>query len=123
MNELDDIRTKLANFAKERDWDQYHSPKNLAMALSVETSELMEHFQWLTEQQSKELDTEVTEAIAEEIADVQIYLLILSEKLNIDVIDAVTQKIKKNEEKYPADKVKGKTQKYLHYTSSNKDII
>ena len=119
-HDIDEIRAKLAQFAKDRDWDQFHSPKNLSMALSVEVSELMEHFQWLTEQQSKELNGEVIEVISQEIADVQIYLLMLAEKLNINIFDSVVDKIEKNEAKYPAEKVKGKSQKYSHYTEDDK---
>lgn len=120
-HDIDEIRAKLAQFAKDRDWDQFHSPKNLSMALSVEVSELMEHFQWLTEQQSKDLNNEAIEAISQEIADVQIYLLMLAEKLNINIFDSVVDKIKKNEAKYPADKVKGKSDKYTHYSKNTNE--
>jgi dCTP diphosphatase len=117
MSDLDKISEQLALFANARDWDQFHSPKNLAMALSVEVAELMEHFQWLTEQQSTELNHEAITAISEEIADVQMYLVMLSKKLNVDILTAVNKKIEKNEARYPTERVKGKAHKYSHYTS------
>jgi NTP pyrophosphatase (non-canonical NTP hydrolase) len=116
MSEFDHIRATLATFTQEREWDQFHSPKNLVMALSVEVAELMEHFQWLTEQQSSNLGGDAVEAIAEEIADVQVYLLMLAEKLNIDILQSVNAKIIKNAAKYPSEKAKGKAQKYSAYT-------
>ena len=120
MSELDIIHDKLAAFADARDWHQFHSPKNLVMALSVEVAELMEHFQWLTEPQSLELPEEAVQAISEEIADVQMYLLLLSQRLNVDVIDAVNKKMQKNAVKYPVEKVKGKAHKYSSYVTSDK---
>jgi len=105
--DLSALANMLRAFAHERDWEQFHSPKNLAMALSIETAELMEHFQWLTEDESRELDPERVAAVAEEAADVQIYLLMLADKLGIDLIAAVTAKIEKNRARYPADAVRG----------------
>jgi dCTP diphosphatase len=112
---LDDLRNRLQAFATERDWDQFHSPKNLAMALSVEVAELAEHFQWLTEQQSRSLSSEAKQRVAEEVADVQIYLVRLADKLGIDIGDAVAAKMEVNRLKYPADKVRGKADKYTQY--------
>lgn len=109
------IQHDLAAFAEERDWNQYHSPKNLAMALSVEASELVEHFQWLTEEQSAESDAGKRAAIASEIADVQIYLLRLADKLGIDIEAAVESKMQENRQKYPADRVRGSAAKYTEY--------
>ncbi len=111
MEELEQIKAQLQKFADDRDWDQFHSPKNLSMALSVEASELVECFQWLTEEQSQNLSPEQLSAAIDEIADVQIYLLRIATKLNVNMLDAVNQKIKKNALKYPVDKVKGSSKK------------
>ncbi|NCN23275.1 MAG: nucleotide pyrophosphohydrolase [Gallionellales bacterium CG_4_8_14_3_um_filter_54_18] len=109
------LRDKLRAFAKVRDWDQFHSPKNLSMALMVETAELMEHFQWLTEVQSAHLPDEKTAAVAEELADVLLYLVRLSDKLGVDLLEAALHKLEKNAVKYPADKVYGSAKKYSEY--------
>ena len=107
-----ELVTELRRFAKARDWDQFHSPKNLAAALSVEAGEVLEHFQWLTEQQSRELPPKKRKEIALELADVLLYLLRLSDQLNIDLLDAANRKIKINAEKYPADRARGSAKKY-----------
>ena len=112
MNEL--IK-KIRTFRQERDWDQYHSPKNLAMALVVEASELAEHFQWLTEEQSGNLEPDKLAAVQEEIGDVLIYLANLCDKLGIDPIAAAHNKLEKNKGKYPVSKVRGKAYKYSEY--------
>ena len=114
-DELITLRNSLRNFSEERDWDQFHSPKNLSMALIVEASELIEHFQWLTEQQSMNLPVEKHQAIEEEIADIFIYLIRISDKLDIDLIKAANKKIEKNKLKYPVDQVKGSSKKYTEY--------
>ena len=111
MGTLDDFRKRLREFARERDWEQFHSPKNLSMALIVEAAELVEHFQWLTESQSARLDPETFQAVEQEIADVFIYLVRLSDLLGIDLLDAAARKIALNEKKYPADEVRGKADK------------
>lgn len=103
---------KLSLFAKERDWDQFHSPKNLSMALAVETAEIMEHFQWLTEEQSRNLDNKTLEKVKEEIADTQIYLARLADQLGIDPIAAANDKLIKNADKYPVEKARGSAKKY-----------
>lgn len=115
MTELETIRQRLRKFASDRDWDQFHSPKNLVMALSVEASELVECFQWLTEKQSNELDEQKRAAVADEIADVQLYLIRLADKVNINILEAVEQKLTKNEAKYPTEKVKGSAKKYNEF--------
>ena len=115
MQDLNQLQAYLRQFAKDRDWDQFHSPKNLSMALSVEVSELLENFQWLTEEQSYTLDQQQRSAVADEIADVQIYLARLADKLDINIGKAIEQKIVKNEAKYPAEKVKGSSKKYTEY--------
>ncbi|MBA54240.1 MAG: nucleotide pyrophosphohydrolase [Pseudomonadales bacterium] len=115
MKDFDAIRQRLREFAEARDWNQFHSPKNLSMALSVEVSELLECFQWLTEEESKSLSPKQMAAVIDEIADVQLYLIRLSDKLGVDILDAVEKKIEKNEAKYPADKVRGSSKKYNEY--------
>ena len=115
MNKLDKIKLRLRRFADERDWDQFHSPKNLAMALIVEAAELVEHFQWLTEKQSQTLPADKLAEVEQEIADIQIYLIRLADKLGVDIDKAVSAKIKLNEKKYPAEKVRGKAGKYSDY--------
>ena len=112
---MKELIRELREFAKERDWEQFHSPKNLAMALSVEVAEIVEIFQWLTQDESRNLDPEKLKRVKEEIADVMIFLTNLSDKLGIDPIETAKAKIKKNEKNYPADKVRGKALKYSEY--------
>ena len=111
----DALQQRLNKFATDRDWEQFHSPKNLAMALSGEAGELIEHFQWLTEQQSYDLDDEKKQEIALEMADVCIYLFRLAERLDINLIDKVYEKVEINEKRYPVDKVQGSSKKYNEY--------
>ena len=99
-------------FAADRDWDQFHSPKNLAAALSVEAAELLEIFQWLSEAQSAALTPKQLGAVREEIADVFLYLLRISDRLGIDLVDAADQKLALNAEKYPVDRARGSIAKY-----------
>jgi NTP pyrophosphatase (non-canonical NTP hydrolase) len=106
---------ELERFVAERDWEQFHSPKNLAMALSVEVAEIVEHFQWLTEEQSHDLTPEKLAEIRQEIGDVMIYLAELADKFGIDPVEAARAKVKINKEKYPAALVKGKADKYTEY--------
>ena len=115
MNELESIKLKLRKFAEERDWDQFHSPKNLSMALIAEAAELVEHFQWLTEKQSHNLPTDKLNEVEEELADIQIYLIRIADKLGVDLLSAVNRKIDINHEKYPPEKVKGNSKKYTEY--------
>lgn len=112
---LDDLVRRLHEFARERDWEQFHSPKNLAMALSVEAAELLEHFQWLTEEQSEQLPEDKRREVAFEMADIFIYLMRLCERLDVDLLSVVEEKIRLNDEKYPADKVRGSSRKYTEY--------
>ncbi|WP_211235351.1 nucleotide pyrophosphohydrolase [Deinococcus ficus] len=111
--DLQDLQAQLRAFAAERDWDQFHSPKNLAMALSVEVAELVEHFQWLTEEQSRApADAGIDlSAVEDELADVMLYLLQLSGKLGVDLETAVHRKLQKNARKYPAHEVRGSAAK------------
>lgn len=102
----------IRNFARDRDWEQFHSPKNLAMALSVEVAEIVEYFQWLTQEQSKRLDPEKREKIREEIGDVMIYLAQLADCLGIDPVLAAEEKLRINEKKYPVGRSRGLAVKY-----------
>ena len=106
------LQASLRTFAAERDWEQFHSPKNLAAALSVEAAELLEHFQWLTEEQSRAIPSEKREEVAEEVADVFLYLLQLADKLGIDPLDAAHKKLLTNAVKYPVERAKGTSKKY-----------
>ena len=112
---MENLRTAIGAFIAERDWEQFHSPKNLAMALSVEASEIVERFQWLTEEQSRSLPPKKIAEVREEIGDVMIYLIELGEKLGIDPVEAARSKLEINKEKYPADLVRGKPSKYTEY--------
>lgn len=112
---LDMLRERLRAFVRERDWEQFHSPKNLAMAMIVEAAELVEHFQWATEQESRELTPEQRVKVEQEIADTFIYLLRLSDVLGTDLIEAAHRKMDLNAQKYPADKVRGRNDKYTAY--------
>ena len=109
---LTQLRDALREFAAERDWDQFHSPKNLASALSVEASELLECFQWLTEQQSRELSPEQLAHVREEMADVLNYLVRQADKLDVNLLEAAREKIGKNALKYPVEKSRGSMKKY-----------
>jgi NTP pyrophosphatase (non-canonical NTP hydrolase) len=109
------LAEQLRRFAAERDWEQFHSPKNLAMALSVEVAEIAEHFQWLTEPQSHELEAGKKAEVEQELADALIYLVRLADQLDIDLLDAARRKLTVNEAKYPADKVRGSARKYSEY--------
>ena len=109
---LTQLRDALRKFADERDWDQYHSPKNLASALAVEAAELLERFQWLTEDQSRHLPPAELAKVREEMADVLNYLVRLADKLDVNLLEAARDKIKVNALKYPADKARGSARKY-----------
>jgi NTP pyrophosphatase (non-canonical NTP hydrolase) len=106
------LRERLAAFAAERDWDQFHNPKNLAMALSAEVGELVEHFQWLTFEQAENLPAQTREEVALEAADVLLYLVRLCDKCAIDLAAAAERKLAINAQKYPADKARGQMTKY-----------
>ena len=113
--QLENLTKRLRKFADDRDWDQFHAPKNLSMALMVEAAELVEHFQWLTEQQSMELSQDKLKEVSYELADVFIYCVRLADKLGVDLSKVVDEKIMLNEKKYPADKVRGSSKKYTEY--------
>jgi NTP pyrophosphatase (non-canonical NTP hydrolase) len=109
---LDELARQLRHFAAERHWEPFHSPKNLAAALSVEAAELLEHFQWLTEDDSRRLPADKQEAVAHEAADVLLYLIQLTDKLDIDLIAAAERKLEINRQKYPVDSARGTSRKY-----------
>ncbi len=112
---LEMLKQELRTFAAARDWEQFHSPKNLAMALIAEAGELVEHFQWLSERQSEELPRDKLEEIELELADILIYLVRLADKLNVDLAEATHRKLKLNDEKYPPGLVRGSAKKYSDY--------
>ncbi|MBN4075279.1 MAG: nucleotide pyrophosphohydrolase [SAR86 cluster bacterium] len=109
---INSIKERLRDFTEVRDWDQFHSPKNLSMALSVEVAEITEHFQWLTEEQSQNLSPNKRNEVERELADTLIYLIRLADKLDIDLLAAAHSKIEINEQKYPVSKAKGTSKKY-----------
>ena len=112
---LTEIRARLRAFAAERDWDQFHTPKNLAMALSVEVAELMEHYQWLPTGADSELDDAKRTGIRHELADVLMYLVRLADKSGVDLHAAVLEKMVLNAGKYPVEQVRGDARKYSDY--------
>ncbi len=112
MTGLDELMAAIRRFNNDRDWHQFHSPKNLVMALGVEVAELTEHFQWLTQQQSRALPPDKREAVTREIGDVLIYLLNLSDQLGIDPLKAAMKKMQQNQRKYPVALAKGSAKKY-----------
>lgn len=112
---LDNLRARINAFVAERDWAQFHTPKNLAMAMIVEAAELVEQFQWDTPQESQQLASEKREAVSHELADTFVYLLRIAEVCGIDLIQATNQKIDLNAQKYPVEKAKGSNAKYTKY--------
>lgn len=115
MSEFEQLKAVVRTFVDERDWDQFHTPKNLAMALSVEAAELLEHFQWLATGGGNEIDAAKRVEIGHEMADVLVYLIRLADKLDIDLHQAVLDKMVLNRAKYPVDKVRGDARKYSDY--------
>ena len=111
-NLIEHLRQQLRNFAAERDWDQFHSPKNLAIAIGVESGELLEHFQWLTAEQSANLPESELAKVRLELADVFLYLVSLSDKLGVDLVAAAFEKLEINAKKYPVELAKGSAKKY-----------
>ncbi|AXA93886.1 nucleotide pyrophosphohydrolase [Massilia sp. YMA4] len=112
---LHDLRARTRAFAAERDWQQFHTPKNLAMALSVEVAELAEHFQWLATGAPAELDERKREGVRQELADVLLYLVQLADRLDVDLHAAALEKLALNAAKYPAAQVRGDARKYDEY--------
>jgi NTP pyrophosphatase (non-canonical NTP hydrolase) len=119
MQDLDDLRQALRRFAGDRDWDRFHSPKNLSIALMVETAEVAEHFQWLDDAQSVRLPAATRSEVELELADVLIYLTRLADKLDVDLLAAAARKLAINDRKYPADRVRGSSRKYSEYSGGD----
>ncbi len=120
QDSLDQLNLRLKAFAQSRDWEQFHSPKNLSMALIAECAELVEHFQWLTEEQSLNLPEAKRDAVSMEMADILIYLIRCAERLEIDLVSAANRKIEINEQRYPADRVRGDARRAEEYVSENR---
>ena len=120
MNELDQIRSRIRKFRDERDWMQFHNPKNLACSISIEANELLEHFQWCTPEESLTIASTKKAEISHEIADVAVYLIELADNLGIDLAKAIAEKMAHNEAKYPADKVRGSSKKYTEYKTAKR---
>ncbi len=112
---LEQLKIAMRQFAEERDWDQFHSPKNLTMALAGETAELLDCFRWVTEEASYQLDDKSAQAAKEELADVLLFTVRLADKLNVDLFAAAQEKMLKNADNYPVEQVKGKAKKYTEY--------
>ncbi|MCF7794605.1 MAG: nucleotide pyrophosphohydrolase [Candidatus Cloacimonetes bacterium] len=112
---MNDLMLQIRKFIQERDWEQFHSPKNLAMALSIEAAEIMEHFQWKTAEESRQLNDDTLNEVKDEIGDTLVYLLRLCDELKIDPIKAAEDKMIKNAVKYPVDKAKGNAKKYTKF--------
>lgn len=110
--DIQQLQADLRRFAEERDWGQFHTPKNLAASLSIEAAEVLEHFQWLTDAQSAQLSDEKRREVGHEIADVLLYLLQLADKLDIDPLVAAREKLAINAARYPVDQAKGSSRKY-----------
>lgn len=119
---LQEIKARIKRFIKERDWEQYHSPKNLSMSIAIEAAELMEHFQWLTMGQSKKLlkDKKKRIEIEDELADIAIYILDFCNLFGINIEKSILKKLEKTAKKYPVRLVKGKMHKYTYYQRKNK---
>jgi NTP pyrophosphatase (non-canonical NTP hydrolase) len=117
IDSLDALRVRIREFAEARAWERYHTPKNLVMALSVEAAELLEPFQWLTAEQSGQLDAQQHEAVRQEIADVLIYLTRLADLLDIDLLEAAADKLAINARKYPVELAHGNAKKYSDFAN------
>lgn len=118
---LRQLKEKMAAFVREREWEPFHTPKNLSMSIAIEAAELMEHFQWLTVEESKNLAPEALADIGEELADIIIYSLSLSNVLGLDLANTVLAKMEKNIRKYPTEKVRGKSHKYTYYQDAGRE--
>jgi NTP pyrophosphatase (non-canonical NTP hydrolase) len=115
IEDLAELKRRLRKFVRDRDWEQFHSPKNLAMALSVEAAELVEIFQWLTEAESAVLDKDRRQRAEAELADILVYLVRIADRLDVDLLQATARKLEENARKYPAERVRGKALKYDEY--------
>jgi NTP pyrophosphatase (non-canonical NTP hydrolase) len=120
VGDLARLRALVREFVDERDWDQFHSPKNLAAALTVEAAELLEHFQWLRDGRAEELGPDKLVQVRHEMADVLVYLVRLADKLDVDLLAAVHEKMVLTRAKYPAEQVRGDARKYYEYKGAGK---
>ena len=120
MNDLDQMRSRIRKFRDERDWMQFHNPKNLACSISIEANELLEHFQWSTPEESLTIARQKKTEISHEIADVAVYLIELADNLGIDLAKAIAEKMAHNEARYPAAMVRGSSKKYTEYKTANR---
>ncbi len=114
MSDLSDLQKAIKKFVDDRDWDQFHNPKDLSISLSLEAAEVLEHFQWKNDREITEHSKKNKDAIGEELADVLWFTLLLAKKVDIDIIDAFSKKITKNAAKYPIHKAKGSHKKYTN---------
>lgn len=112
---VQELKERLRSFAEERDWVKFHSPKNLASGLATEVAEVLEIFLWLTEEESANLSEQKLARLREEIGDVQLYLINLADKFSLDPLECASEKLDKNAEKYPAERVRGSARKYNEY--------
>lgn len=115
-SDLDVLKNSMREFADTRDWNQFHSPKNLCMALGVEVAEITEHFQWLTEEESQNLAQDKIQEIGHEMADTLLYLVRLADKLGIDLLESALNKMEINKQKYPVEMSRGNAKKYTEFT-------
>ena len=115
-NSLEHLQAMICEFSEERDWDQFHNPKDLSISIVLESTEVLEHFQWKNHEEMSKHSTDKKDDIGEELADVLSYLLLLANKLNINLADAYKDKMKKNRAKYPIEKSKGNHKKYTELT-------
>ena len=112
----EELKKKLLDFRKKRDWEKFHKPKDLAVSITIEAAELLEHFQWKSDKEvAKMLKSKGKDEIYEEIADIAIYLTYVCHDLGIDINDVISKKLEKNKKKYPAEKVRGSARKYSEY--------
>ncbi|MBN2427635.1 MAG: nucleotide pyrophosphohydrolase [Deltaproteobacteria bacterium] len=116
---LAELKTRTAEFVHERDWEQFHTPKNLSMSLAIEAAELMEHFQWVSVEESASLTSEELQKVGEELADIVLYALSMANSLGLDLSKTVLDKMAKNARKYPSEKVRGKSHKYTYYKKAD----
>ena len=112
MDKIEELTKRIIKFRNDRDWKQFHNPKDVALSMVLEAGEVMEHFQWKDKEEVEEYLKQNKDGVAEEIADVLYYVLLMSHDLNIDIIEALDKKITKNESKYPVEKAKGNHKKY-----------
>lgn len=115
MQKIEDLTNRIIKFRDVRDWKQFHNPKDMSLSLVLEASEVMEHFQWKNKEEVEKYIIERKEEVGEELADVFYWVLLMSKDLNIDIVKALENKLKKNEDKYPIEKARGKSNKYTDY--------